>query len=61
MIDYEHGIALQAMKRYQVSSHGEGEVPWFFSSWVGNLGYILVTVGMILQSSCLFSDVRTPV
>ena len=41
MFDVEHGIALHTMKFIQVSSRGEGAVSWFFSSYSGNLGYIL--------------------
>ena len=40
MFDGEHGIALHPMHGNQASSHGEGEVSWFFSSCSGNLGYI---------------------
>ena len=38
MFDGEHGIALNAMQGNQASSHGEGEVSWFFLSCGGNLG-----------------------
>ena len=41
MFDWEHGIALPAMQWNRTSSHGEGEVSLFFSSYDGNLGYIL--------------------
>ena len=37
----EHGIALHTMQGNWASSHGNGEVSWFFSSCGGNLGYIL--------------------
>ena len=36
-----------------------GVVSWFYSICSGNLGYSRVTVGMTLQNSCLFSNVRT--
>ena len=38
MFDGEHGIALPAMQGHRDSSHGKGEVSWFFSSCGGNLG-----------------------
>ena len=41
MFDVEHGIALHAMQGNQASSHGEGEVSWFFSSCTRNLGIFL--------------------
>ena len=41
MFDGEHGIALHAMQGNLASSQGKGEVLHFFSSWGGNLGYIL--------------------
>ena len=41
MFDGERGNALHAMHGNWVSSHGEGEVSWFFSSCGRNLGYIL--------------------
>ena len=41
MFDWEHGIALQGMQKNRASSHGEGEVSWFFSSCGRNLGYNL--------------------
>ena len=41
MFDWEHGIALHAMQANRASSLGEGEVSWFFSSCVRNLGYLL--------------------
>ena len=41
MFDLEHGIALHAMHGNQVSSHGNREVSWVFSSCGGNLRYIL--------------------
>ena len=41
MFDVEHGIALHAMQGNQASSHGEGEVLWFFSSCTRNLGIFL--------------------
>ena len=41
VFDVEHGIALLAMQGNRASSHGEGEVSWFFSRCGGNLAYIL--------------------
>ena len=41
MFDWEHRIGLHAMQGNRASSHGEGEVSWFFSSCGGNLWYIL--------------------
>ena len=41
MFDSEHGIALRTMQGNRGSSHGEGEVSWFFWSCGRNLGYIL--------------------
>ena len=41
MFDWEHGISLHAMQGNRAASHGKGEVSWFFSSYGGNLGYIL--------------------
>ena len=41
MFDGEHGIALHAVQGNRASSHGEEEVAWFFSSYSGNLMYIL--------------------
>ena len=41
MFDGEHGIALHAMQGNRASSHGEGDVSWFFLSCGGNLWYIL--------------------
>ena len=41
MFDWEHGIDLHVMQGIRASSRGEGEVSWFFSSWGGNLGYML--------------------
>ena len=41
MFDVEHGIALKAMQVNQASSHGEGEVSWFFSSCGRNLWFLL--------------------
>ena len=42
MFDWEHGIALHAMKGNWASSRGDEEVSWVFSSRGRNLGYILV-------------------
>ena len=36
----EHGIAMPTKQGNQVSSLGEGEVSWVFSSFGRNLGYI---------------------
>ena len=41
VFDGEDGFALQAMQGNQSSTHGEGEVSWFFSRCGGNLEYIL--------------------
>ena len=41
VFDVEHGIALKAMQVNQASSHGEGEVSWFFSSCGRNLWFLL--------------------
>ena len=41
LVDWEHGIALNATKENQASSLAEGEVSLFYSSCGGNLGYIL--------------------
>ena len=41
MFDWENAIALHAMIWNRVSSLGEGEVSWVFSSCGRNLGYIL--------------------
>ena len=38
LLDWEEGIALRAMQGNRASSLGEGEVSWFFSSCVKNLG-----------------------
>ena len=40
MFDWEHGIAVHAMQWNPSSSLAEGEVSCYFSSCVGNLGYI---------------------
>ena len=40
MFDGELGIALHATQGNQASSHSEGKVSWFFSSYGGNLGCI---------------------
>ena len=37
----ENGIDLHTMQGNRASSHGVGEVSWFFLSCGGNLGYIL--------------------
>ena len=41
MFDGEHGTALYAMQGNLASSHSEAEVSWLFSSYSGNMGYIL--------------------
>ena len=41
LFDWEHGNALHAMQQNRVSSPGEGDVSWDFSSCSRNLGYIL--------------------
>ena len=39
MFDWEHGIALHAMKGNWASSRGDEEVSWVFSSCSEKLGY----------------------
>ena len=41
LFDGEHRISLHAMKGNQASSHGDGEVSWFFSTFIINQGYTL--------------------
>ena len=41
VFDWEHGITLYAMQGNRDSSRFEGEVSWSFSSFGGNLRYIL--------------------
>ena len=41
LFDWEQEISLQAMQGNPDSSHGKGEVSWFFLSCSRNLGYIL--------------------
>ena len=41
LFDWEQGIPLHAMQRNRASSQSEREVSWFFSSYGGNLGYVL--------------------
>ena len=41
MFDGEPGIALHTIQGNQASSQCEGDVSWLFSSFSGNLGYIL--------------------
>ena len=41
MFDWEHGIAMHAMQGDQASSLREEEVSSFFSTFGGNLAYIL--------------------
>ena len=41
MYDGYRGIALHATQGNQASSRGKGKVSWFFSSFFGNLRYIL--------------------
>ena len=62
LFDGEYGIALHEMQENQASSHGEGEVSWFFTSCSGILGYILELrqgwtfkrlVCTLIQDSCL--------
>ena len=50
MFDGEHGIALHAMQGNRASSHGEGDVSWFFSSYSGDNPSKLVQQS---QDSCL--------
>ena len=41
VFDWENVIALHAMQGIRVSSHGEREVSWVFSSCARHVGYIL--------------------
>ena len=41
MFDVEHGIALHTKQVNRATSHGEGEVSWFFLSSGRNLGFLL--------------------
>ena len=41
MIKWEYDIALHEMQGNQASSPSEGYVSWDFSSWGGNVGYML--------------------
>ena len=41
LFDWEQGITLHAVQGNRASSLSEGEVSWFFSSSVANLGNIL--------------------
>ena len=51
MFDWEHRIALHAMKGNQSSSRGEGEVSWCFDElWREPWVYYRVPAGMILQA-----------
>ena len=50
MFDGEHGIALHAMQGNRASSHGEGDVSWFLSSYSGDNPSKLVQQS---QDSCL--------
>ena len=60
LFDWEHGIALMQCRRFgpplmvKVKSHGILELRR------ENGVYSRVTAGMILQSSCVFSEVRNP-
>ena len=61
MFDCEHVTSLHTMQDNQASSRSEGEVSWFFVELQREPGvYSQVVAGMILESSCLFSDFRTP-
>ena len=61
MFDGEERIALYAMQGNRASSHGEGEVSWFFSSWGGNQG-IYSSYGGDCPSKLVFvSEVMTRV
>ena len=61
VFDGEHGIALHAMQGNGASSGGEGEVSRFFSTCAGSWGIFSSYGGIVIQNSCLFSKVRTPV
>ena len=41
LFDWEQGIALHEMQGYRASSLSEREVSWFYSSYGGNVGYVL--------------------
>ena len=61
MFDGEHGIALHAMKEIGPQLTARGSLMIFLELWQEPGVYSRVIAGMILQSSCLFRDVRTPV
>ena len=61
MFDCEHGVALKAMHGTQASSLGEGKSHIFSRVATVTWGTFQVTAGMAIQSSCLFTDDRTPV
>ena len=62
LIDWEQGIALQALQGNRASSFSEWEVWWFFSSCSGKLGYFSrVSAGEDIKSFCLFSNGRSPI
>ena len=41
LFDWENAITLDTMQGNRASSRGMGKVSWVFSSYGGNLGYIL--------------------
>ena len=41
MFDWDNAIALHAMQGNRASSHGEGEVSWFFRVAAGTWGIFL--------------------
>ena len=61
MFDGKHGIALHAMQGNQAASRIVGVVSYIFEvQWKPGV-HSRVTMGMAIQNSYLFSDVRTPV
>ena len=58
---WEHTIALQATQGNRVISRRGRSLMVFLDLRQTSAVYSRVTAGMILQSSCLFNDVRTPV
>ena len=62
MFDWEHGIALHAMKGNRVSFDWRGGWLMGFPELRKEPGvYSRVTAGMAIRNSTFFSEVRTPV
>ena len=62
MFDWEHGIALHAMKGNRVSSDWRGGcLMGFRELWKEPGVYSRVAAGMAIGTSTCFSEVRTPV